>query len=587
MSASPLRIMTRTMRKATLLLVPLGLLALGCGACGASSSAPAATQTAAGAAPTAASAASASAASSLVIDEHVRAAWQKEGIVPAPLVDDAGFLRRVYLDITGIIPTPEVAAAFLADTAKDKRSKVVDALLESPRYAEHWTDYWDRALLGREVRKPIDRQAFRAFLRDELAENAPWNRFVSDLIAAEGKNGPLGDSPDDAAAMAAAEAQGGMMGDEDDGAPASGSAKVNGAVNWLLKYQNSPQDLAGAASRIFLGVQIQCAQCHDHKTEKWKTDDFQSFAACFATTRMKSTSPKDKKPKDRYYEVDESSRAPRKKSGNPELRAIASATPKGLDGAAFDKSESRRKALAAWMTAPHNPWFSPAIVNRIWAHFMGTGIVEPITDFRPTNPPALPELLGALSKDFVAHGHDLKHLMRLIATSEVYQRSAEGGPADGKLWSRFRPRPLGPAEILDAVVVATKLDEFKGGKGSKSLSEIRRQLDRQMSFLFDVDEEAPERDDFEGSMTQALYLLNGQLTVGASRKVPGSALAEILAMPGGEDAKIKALYLRVLSREPSAEELVELGKRLGDRRSDAYEDLLWALLNSSEFTFNH
>jgi len=581
--------MAAAMKKNAFFALPLVLSAFGCSACG-SNAPPPPTHAAASASAGAHDAAKPEASSSL-IDDALRAAWQKEGITPTAAIDDAGFLRRAYLDIVGVIPSAEATAAFVAEEGKDKRKKIIDALLANPRYAEHWTNVWDRALLGTEVkRRNVDREAFRAFLRSELTKNTPWDKLVYALVTAEGKSGPVGEmADDDDDAMAGPPGGGAMMGDDGDDEEASTEDKVNGAVNWLLKYQNNPQDLAGATSRIFLGVQIQCAQCHDHKTEAWKTEDFQALAACFATTRARPTEPKAKKVKMRHFEVAEVKRPPRKQK-SPELRAIASAKPKALDGTDLSQGKSRRKALAAWITAPQNPWFAKAIVNRVWAHFLGSGFVEPITDFRPSNPPALPALLDALAADFVAHGYDLQHLVRLITTSEAYQRSADKkAEGQGKLWSRFRMRPLGPDELIDSIVTATKIDEARKGRGRKSLEQIRSQLERQMSFLFDVDEEAPERDDYEGSITQALYLLNGSFLNESSRKIPGSALAEVLAMPGDDEAKIASLYRRVLSREPTKEETTAISARLGEgkNKAETYEDLLWALLNTSEFTFNH
>ncbi len=281
----------------------------------------------------------------------IRAAWVKEGITPAPEVDDARFLRRVYLDITGVIPSVDAVTAFLADSAKDKRSKLVASLLAGPRYADHWTDLWDRVLLGRDVRgRLVDRDAFRGWLHNELAKNVGWDRMATDLLTATGE---------------------------------SRSAET-GAVNWFVKYRDTPQDLAGSASKIFLGVQIQCAQCHDHKTEKWKTDDFRRFAACFARTRTEAVGDADMKQK--TFAVSDADNIAMRKRKEPEIKAIVAAPPTALDGTDLSSNENRRQALAAWMTAPDNPWFARAAVNRLWAHFLRRGFVDPITDFRPGTP---------------------------------------------------------------------------------------------------------------------------------------------------------------------------------------------------------
>jgi hypothetical protein len=575
-------------------LTPLLAFALHCGGCSGASPAPVAT-----AAPSTSSVPAAplppTGLTAPDVDKAIRAAWTKEGATPAPMVDDARFLRRAYLDITGVIPAIETVTAFLADGAPDKRAALITALLASPRYADHWTDLWDRVLLGRDVRaRQVDRDAFRGWLHGELAKNVGWNRLVTDLLTATGES----------------------------------RAPETGAVNWFVKYRETPQDLAGSASRIFLGVQIQCAQCHDHKTEKWKTDDFRRFAACFAKTRTESVGDADTKQK--TFAVSDADSPAMRKRKEPEIKAIVTAAPTALDGTDFSSSENRRQALATWMTAPDNPWFAKAAVNRLWAHFLGRGFVDPIADFRPGNPAVLPDLLDALARDFVASGYDIQRLIRLICATEVYQRAAVGRVKGGDLlWSRFRVEPLAPDELLDSLVVATKADAV-AERGKKNLDAIRDRLDKQISFLFDVDEESDDAD-HDGSIPQALFLLNGAFVNASARAVPGSALAEVMALPGDDEAKIRSLYLRALSRAPDAGEIAaakELlaapaiddeepaadpkldpktkgkGKKGAGRgkgaaltkaaknratqgKARAYEDLFWALLNSSEFTLNH
>lgn len=525
------------------------------------------------------------------VDAAIRAAWAKEGLTPAPTIDDARFLRRAYLDVTGVIPPLDVVTAFLADGAADKRAKLVASLVASPRYADHWTDLWDRVLLGRDVRaRLVDRDAFRGWLHGELAKNVGWDRMVTDLLTATGEN----------------------------------RADATGAVNWFVKYRDTPQDLAGSASKLFLGVQIQCAQCHDHKTEKWKTDDFRRFAACFAKTRTEAVG--DPGMKDKTFAVTDADNVAMRKRKEPEIKAIVAAAPTALDGTDFSSSDNRRRALATWMTAPDNPWFAKAAVNRLWAHFLGRGFVDPITDFRPGNPAVVPDLLDALAKDFVSSGYDMRRLIRLICATEVYQRAAAGTAKD-KLWSRFRTEPLAPDELLDSLVVATGADAV-AERGNKNLEAVRERLDKQISFLFDVDEES-DAPDYDGSIPQALFLLNGAFVNSSARAIPGSALAEVMALAGDDDEKIKSLYLRTLSRAPDAGELAAAKEGLAnpavedeepapdpkveaktkDRKGKgrgkgvvgakagkahaaqgkkaAYEDLFWALLNSSEFALNH
>ncbi len=570
------------------------------------------------------------------IDQMVRAQWTVDKVVPAAPVDDARFLRRTYLDIVGKIPTAEVVAAFLADKSPDKRVRAVDTLLRSEDYAVHWTTYWDNVLMGRNVRaNQIDRVAWRKWLFAEFAKNAPWNRFVYDLITASGQNSTGGSY---------AKAVGLMMRPgmaEEAAIDPKEAGKVNGATNWILKYTQNPADLSGAASKYFLGVQIQCAQCHDHKIEKWKQDDFRRFTACFMNARPVPVGDM-AKGRMRKVELRDINRPfvqmrGKKQQGRNEYVGIQ---PAALDGTDFTNSPNRRQALAEWMTKPENPYFAEAIVNRMWAHFMGRGFVDPIDDFRPSNPGVLPGLLKSLADDFVAHDYDLKHLIKQITASQVYNLSsgqAKNVDPDNKYWARFRLKPMGPEELLDSLVTATNMNSVIEKVAGGNLDAVKFQLYRQFTFLFDTDEES-EQKDFEGTIPQALMLLNGTLVNRGASPIPGTALADVLNSPGGDSQKIESLYLRTLSRKPTTLEVAKWTAFLGKPRDaivtdsvperplnrqemrkamqakqglrkggandplarmvryndatpsaaqQAYEDLFWTLLNSSEFIFNH
>ena len=554
------------------------------------------------------------------VDAAIRAAWQREGVTPAATVDDARFLRRVSIDLVGTVPSVDEVNAFLADGAPDKRAKLVDALLASPRYADHWTNVWDRLLLGAEIRRNVvDRDEFRAWLHERFAKNAPWNTIVLELVTASGQNTHK----------------------NDEGAP-DDKAPVNGAVNYVLKFEN-PADLTGTTSRVFLGVQIQCAQCHDHKTEKWKTADFEHLASCFMQTRAVPVDKTKAMGQTKRFDLEDVARPNAKGPGKGKggmYREYADATPAALDGTDFSATPNRRAALGAWMTAPENPWFAQAFVNRVWARMLGRGFVEPVDDIRPSNPAVMPELWKRVSDDFVVGGYDAKRLLRTIALSEAYQRAAAppAGEAklDAKLWARFRLQPLGPDELVDALVSATGIEAILQRGSPDDVERVKDQIHKQFGHVFDVDEDQQD-DDFDGTITQSLLLLNGRITNQGVTAVKGTAVGEALALPGGDDAKIRYLYLRALSREPTAEEITrwtafvtapreavstspkpdpsskaapkpgkggkekkgkapkdpleKLGdkgpKRPGDPRKQAYEDLLWTLLNSSEFLFNH
>jgi hypothetical protein len=555
------------------------------------------------------------------IDARLRAEWQRAGVAPTPPASDAAWLRRLWVDVGGTIPPPEVVRRFLSDPSAGKRARAIEDMLASPLWAAHWTAYWSEVWMGRDPRGPdVDVGAFRGWLHDELARNAPWNEVVTELLTATGRNSTGG-------ARREAEANEGAG-----GAPTG----VHGAVNWTLKYQENPQDLAGAASRTLLGVQLQCAQCHDHKTEKWTQKDFEAFAAVFTRTRVEAVDRG--RPMGMVRRVDVSNldrTAPRFAKKMADLEGISKAKPSALDGTNLGEGDDVRAGLARWLTAPGNPWFSRALVNRMWGHFLGRGFVDPVDDLRPSNPPVAPELFGLLALDFVAGGYDVKRLVRVIVGTEAYASSA--GPLDdasaradpdAKLWERFRVTPLGPDELLDAVIAATRLDAIVQETGRLDLTQVRFRVRQRYGFLFDVDEES-DQSDYEGTLAQGLALLNGSVVATGASVLPGSALSQVLALPGDDARRIEELYLLTLSRFPTVSEidrwssfvrvwssapgqtratpeanrvaardkprqpdpLQGLENRAGGQRLDArtlaYEDMLWTLLNSSEFVFNH
>lgn len=538
------------------------------------------------------------------VDAAIRRAWAARGLHPAATVDDAGFLRRAWLDVAGVIPPPEAVVAFLDDPRPDKRARAVDALLASPRWADHMTDAWDDLLMGDRPAGPVvDRAAFRGWLRDRFARDVSWAEIVRDLVGATGRNSAGG-------------AVRPRLSRFETTPPAPG---VNGAVNWFLRYQDAPQDLAGTASKLFLGVQIQCAQCHDHKTEPWKQDDFRRFTACFARTKVLPIDP----PKTagvRRVAIEDEVRAVRR----PKRRAGAwaeydAARPTTLDGRDLSGEPDARAALAAWIVADDNPWFAEATVNRVWAHMLGRGFVEPVDDHRPSNPPLVPEAQTLLAKGFVRSGHSLRWLVRAIAATEAYQRAsapASDRTASEEAWATFRVTPLAPRELLDSIAAATGLDALLEVWTRERAHAVELELRRRIDGLFDVDEEVAPAS-FEGTIPQALFLLDGALVHDATSAVRGGALAKLLATNRGDAERVEALWIRALSRRPTAEEtaaaLAFLGEarpsvrtsgavarglaagRLGravdrlpaDARREAWEDLFWALLNSSEFVFDH
>ena len=479
------------------------------------------------------------------VDRDLRAAWREQGITPAPDVDDERFLRRVTLDLTGRLPKPDDVVKFATDTSPDKRTQAVDRLLASPEYAEHWATYWDTLLMGRLTREGfLDRQAFKQWLREQFAANAPWDAIVRELITAEGYNTnkrPLrGGGPD----------------------PKDFDERFSPASNWFLRYSRALPDMASATSKLFLGVQIQCAQCHDHKTEKWKQDDFKQFAACFSKTwptyvekpamlttvvgvfRMELKDRLIVPPVDKYEQAFGS------------YKDYVDVTPKLLDGPELRTWGSRRKVVADWVTADDNPWFAQAIVNRMWGKLLGKGFVDPVDDFRPGNPATLPAVLEALSVDFRDHKYDLRHLLRTICNTEAYGRACVELDLDaGKhnYWAAYPLKALDVEELFDAVVQATEARAGLDKIANNQFELIRGSFIQELVTQMGTDDMA-EVSEPEETIPRSLMMLNGALVCGTSRHTPGFGLAP-LTKNLDDAAVIEQLYLRTLSRRPTAAEL--------------------------------
>jgi hypothetical protein len=531
------------------------------------------------------------------IDGFLESAWKKQGITPAAEVDDATFLRRVYLDLVGVVPDVATTRSFLADKNADRRASLVDRLTASDAFARHWTNYWDDVLMGERSRF-VDRIAFRKWLHGEMRAGTPYDELVRELLTATGVNSPGG-------------RRNKMMEDWELRADDASAEGVNGAVNFVLRGAQNPQDLAGATSRVFLGVQLQCAECHDHPTEKWKQSDFRSFTSAFmqvdgrriGSGRMMGVRP---------MEIGDAAEV------NPRMRRRMRKTGYGKDEAkALDGTtlagDNPRQALAEWMTAPGNPWFSRAVVNRMWGHFLGRGFYEPIDDLRHDSEIAVPDAFDALADDFENNGYDLKRLMRVIVSTKAYQRAPHG---TAPTWSAFEMRPMNDVQLLDSLVAATKLGPVLEQVVGDRLPRVKMNMRRQFRFTFDVDEDGSE-DAFTGTMPQALMMMNGPLASAGSSALQGSTLGTAVRLDGGDRATLEYLYFAALSRPPSEQELTRWkayvedaeqqdvggGSRRGGGpvgrvyrrmhlddtgpRDAAYEDVLWALLNSSEFFFIH
>ncbi len=472
------------------------------------------------------------------INALLQVAWHAGQIVPAPTVDDAGFARRASLDLTGTLPTPEGVQAFVTDRSADKRARLVDELLSSEASAARWADYWNAILMGRLTREAfIDRNGFEKWLKSEFTANTRWDAFVTKLITAEGYNTnrrPKGATDD----------------------PPDIDARHNPAVNWFLRYFQAIPELSAATTKTFLGVQLQCAQCHDHKTEKWKQTDFNQFTAFYTrtwpayydktlvvgTTRVelkdRLTAPPAGEKFQQYF---------------GSYQPYAATTPKVLAGAELAHFKPRRTELANWITSKENPWFAKAFVNRMWATLLGRGFVEPIDDFRDSNPALVPEALDVLAKDFADSGFDVRHLLRTICLTEAYQRACVTGasPADApKLWAAYPVKPLDVEPLFAVALQATGADSLfsKLTKGNVEL--IRSAWVRQFVTHMGTDDKA-EVADAETTIAKMLASLNGTLFNSTSQAAEGLALPTILKQYRSEAERLDQLYLRTLSRLPT------------------------------------
>ena len=492
-----------------------------------------------------------------LIDRLAFAKLQGLGVPPSPACDDATFARRSSLDVCGALPTPGDVAALENDADPGKRVRWVDRLLDRPEYADRFAMTWSAILRNKRAFGPLSQPgtfAFHAWVRQSIAENKPYDRFVAEILTARG------------------------------------DAAVNPPVNWFRQV-DTVEAMADDSAQLFLGLRLQCARCHHHPYERWGQDDYYGFAAFFSRVGRKP-GPDPVTP--RVFVL------PTGLATDPATgRAYPPRWPGAENSLDLGPDADPRRALAEWLRRPDNPFFARAVVNRYWKHFFGRGLVEPEDDLRASNPATDPDLLDALAADFVASGFDLKRLVRTIATSRAYERSSEPNAWNGvdrQGLSRFRPRRL-PAEVLlDAIdAVAGTSEDFPGlPRGVRAVQLPDEGFDSSERFLdvFGRPKRASvcecERSS-EPNLPQSLHLLN---STEIERKVghPAGRAARWATDPRPDAEKVVELYRIALSRPPDAEEraacLAHLARRrAGGKRRQGYEDLVWTLLNTKEFAF--
>lgn len=502
-----------------------------------------------------------------LVDRHVLTQLRKLNLKPSPPSTDSEFIRRAYLDTIGILPTPAEARAFLADSAADKRSKLVDRLLERPEFVDYWTYRWaDLFLISGKKLRPNALKAYYTWLRGEIAKDTPWNQLVRQVVTARG------------------------------------DSMENGATNFYAVHQE-PETMAENVSQAFMSLSINCAKCHNHPLEKWTNDQYYAFANLFARVRVKGWGG-DARNGDGKRTLFVASRGDllQPRTGKPQ-------PPAPLDSPSIADHADRRAVLADWLTSPDNPYFTRSIANRVWANFFGQGIVDPVDDLRVSNPASNEPLLQGLAAHLAANKFDLKSLMRVILKSDTYGRSSAPLPeniGDTRYHARYYPRRLMAEVLQDAITsvtqVSPKYANITLSDGSTAKTDFYKDGTRALQ-LFDSavtsyflktfgrnEREITcecERSN-KPSMVQVLHLSNGK-TLNDNLRNDKSCVTPLVERDNA--ALIEEAYLLCLARPPSAEETKRLeavfsAAPAAERRA-VIEDLFWALMTSREFLFQH
>jgi hypothetical protein len=485
------------------------------------------------------------------IDELVHAEWQRLGVTPAPMADDYTFFRRVHFDLIGTLPQVEEVRAFVASTDPTKRQKLIDDLIQRPEYADYWSLRWgDLLRVHRRYVGDKGLGSFSSWLKRSIRENKPLDKLAHELLTAEG------------------------------------NLYANGPVAYYFVDQK-PEELAETTAQLFLGVRLQCARCHHHPMEVWGQDDYYGLAAFFTRLEVRDTGERGRFGGIQSLRTADHETRSLQRPAQPRLFGSAEAVPSQGDP---------RKALADWMVSTSNPYFARNFANRYWAYLIGRGLVEPIDDVRATNPPSNPALLDALGRDLTEHHYDLSHLVRTICNSSVYQLQAELAPdrdRDGQLFTHRVPKRLPAEALLDAINQATGYQEnFTGTPpGTRAIALPDPTIESIFLATFGrplrnnpcecARESAPD-------LLQALHLVNN---TGLQSRIasPGGRLHSLLKQNPTERELAEMLYLSTVSRPPTEVELAIVHELLPESSTPAegWEDVLWTLLNSPEFSFNH
>ncbi|HTE18305.1 MAG TPA: DUF1549 and DUF1553 domain-containing protein, partial [Armatimonadota bacterium] len=451
------------------------------------------------------------------VDGHVLTKLQKLRILPSDLATDEEFVRRVYIDAIATLPKPAEVRAFLADTNPNKRAKLIDELLDRPEYVDFWTYKWgDLLRVNRETLTEKGMWAFYSWVQQNVAQNTPWDKMAYEVLTANGSN--FSDGPSN-----------------------------------FYRISRTPEDLTETVSQAFLGIRVQCARCHNHPFEKWTQADYYKFANLFSRVNRKTGDH----PSDLTIATAAGGEIAFPKTGKPLAPTPYDGTPM-----AADSKEDRRVYLAQWLASPKNPYFVRSIVNRVWRHFMGRGLIEPVDDLRATNPASNEPLMAALSADLVDHKFDLKHLMRQIMNSRTYQLTSKPRPEnkkDDRQYSRYFVKRLTAEQLLDAICQVTgQPEKFPGLPAGYRAAQLPDT--RVANYFLDVFGRPPrqitcdcERAQ-EPNMAQALHLING---AGVNQKISaGGGIVDTMLKANKKDPEmVEELYLTCFGRMPTKAEM--------------------------------
>ncbi len=475
------------------------------------------------------------------IDRFIAARWREQGERPAPLCDDETFIRRVYLDLAGVIPPHGDVQAF-QDESRDRRDKLVDRLLSSDRYAEHWAVFWGDLFREQSNIRGMPRMAFRDYILDSLRRNKPYDAWVREMLQA------------------------------------GGNGQDNPETGFLLRHRNDRNDAVVSITQVFLGLQLKCAQCHDHPYEAWKQDDFKGMAGFFKGTRRRRAFVK---------EVD--------RNGRTVERQIDEVVSNGKGKGRFLTGDKPylgrgRIALANLVTERANPYFARVAVNRLWAKLMGAGLVDPPDEFSVSNPPSHPALLDWLAIEFVDSGYDLKHVLRLICKSRTYQLASRGrrGAAQDdegvRLYAQMPLRRLTAEQLHDSILRACGVLSI--GRPATRPAIEKPYPARNGSFLQvfgSHDRKTVHERDTEGTIPQALTLMNGDFVNRSVRAYAQRTIRKWLKSGMSRGDVVERMFVATLCRKPTARERkwsLEMANSV-----DGWSDVQWALINSREFMF--